>query len=96
MRNLIAALLIAAGGWAGVASAQTPIDHPQLIEDTGPDRPGLMTCYYNEQGGYTGSDQAQQGATEGGPTHVSPGAAQAWGYNIAAPDGRSCPQSLPR
>ena len=95
MKTLIAASLIVMG-CAGSAWAQTPIDHPQLIEDNGPDTPGLMACYYNEQGGYTGSDQAQQGATAGGPTHVSPGASQAWEYNIAAPDGTSCPQSMPR
>jgi hypothetical protein len=95
MRNLIAALLLAAG-CVSAAEAQTPIDHPQLIEDNGPDKPGLIACYYNEQGGYTGADSAQQGANAGGPTHVSPGAPQAWEYNIAAPDGRSCPQAMPR
>jgi hypothetical protein len=95
MKILIAASIVLAG-CVSAASAQTPVDHPQLIEDNGPATPGLIACYYNDQGGYTGSDGAQQGAEAGGPTHVSPGAAQAWEYNIAAPDGRSCPQSLPR
>jgi hypothetical protein len=54
----------------------------------------LITCWYNESGAYTGSDTAAPDARAGGPFKSGQGD-YAWSYNIAAPNGQSCPKTKP-
>jgi len=78
-----ALVLIAA---SPVASAQAPL----RIADN-----GLITCYYNDAGDYTGADTAQPGAQAGAPVHDGSGD-YAWSYTIEAPNGTACPRKLPQ
>jgi hypothetical protein len=88
--GLAVAILLLGTSGAAVAQDQAPVNHVQLIPDNGPQPQGLITCWYNANGAYTGSDSAQPGA-QPGVTRSGSG----WADNIAAPNGQSCPQSLP-
>jgi hypothetical protein len=51
----------------------------------------LIVCHYNEQGQFTGSDSANEGATVGGPVHDGSGD-ESWSIYIDAPNGMTCPK----
>lgn len=80
-------IVLAATTGASAQSDQTP-------SDTGTPPQGLITCWYNASGAFTGSDSAQAGAQAGGPYQTGQGD-YTWSYNIAAPNGQSCPQTKP-
>ena len=86
MKTLLAATAIVLLSASSLASAQSPL----RVADA-----GLITCYYNNAGDYTGADSAQPGAQPGAPVHNGSGD-YAWSYTIQAPDGNSCPKKLPQ
>lgn len=57
---------------------------------------GLITCWYNSAGAYTGSDSAQPGAEVGVVVNTGSNDDYAYSYTIQAPNGKSCPRSLPK
>ena len=86
MKILLMAAVLTLLAASPVALAQSPL----RVADN-----GLITCYYNDAGDYTGADSAQPGAQPGAPVHDGSGD-YAWSYTIEAPDGNSCPRTLPR
>lgn len=63
--------------------------------DAQPAGTGLITCWYNDKGDYTGADSAADGVQPGPPVHNGSGD-YAWGYTIQAADGSACPRKLPQ
>ena len=66
-----------------------------LMEDTAPAKPGLITCWYNEKGKFTGSDSAAPGTKAGGPVRTGQSGDRTWSYTHEAKDGTTCPQTVP-
>jgi sugar lactone lactonase YvrE len=55
---------------------------------------GLLTCWYNSARQYAGADPVQPGAKAGDVVR-SEGDGHSWAYTMAAPDGNSCPRTMP-
>lgn len=94
IRNLGLASLLLLASTAAWAQNEAPVQHVQLQPDNGPEQPGLITCWYNANGAYTGSDSAAPNAQAGGPYQTGQGD-YTWSYNISAPNGQSCPRTKP-
>lgn len=95
--RLTAASLVFAFTAFTSASAQNeaPVQPAQLHDDSGAaPQQGLITCWYDANGAFKGADGAQPGAQPGGPYQTGSGD-YTWSYNIAAPNGQSCPPTKP-
>jgi hypothetical protein len=55
----------------------------------------LLTCWYDENGHFTGSSPAQAGATEGTKTAGAASGSHSWSYTVAGHDPVACPDRLP-
>jgi hypothetical protein len=57
--------------------------------------PALITCWYDQSGGLTGSTPAQPGTTPGTTTQTAAAGDRAWSRTVVGSDGRACPSRLP-
>jgi len=56
---------------------------------------GLITCWYNERGEFTGADTAESGTKAGGPVRKSESGDYTWAWTHEAQDGTTCPRKMP-
>ena len=56
---------------------------------------GSLTCWYDENGIYTGYAPAPEGAKAGTKTQTAASGAHAWSYTVAGTDPAACPARLP-
>jgi len=63
----------------------------------GDQRPGetSLTCWYDENGFYTGYAPAPAGAAPGTKTQTASSGPHAWSYTVAGNDPAACPPKLP-
>ena len=74
---------------AGVASAESP---PAAAITATTD---VLTCWYDENGAFTGSAPAPSGTTAGSKVQVGSSGKHTWSYTVAGHDPSACPAKLP-
>jgi hypothetical protein len=74
---------------AGMAAAQAP--PAAAITATG----DALTCWYDENGAFTGSAPAPQGSMAGSKVQVGSSGEHTWSYTVAGHDAAACPAKLP-
>jgi hypothetical protein len=84
MKNILAAAALSIAGMS--ASAQT---QPDSIEVR------LTTCWYNDDGQFTGAVEAAHGAKPGATVQEASSGDHAWSYTVAGDGPAACPAKLP-
>jgi len=74
---------------AGVATAQSP--PTAAITATAE----VLTCWYDENGSFTGSAPAAPGAMAGSKSQVNSSGQHSWSYTVSGHDPAACPAKLP-